>query len=329
MPVDITAATLQDTAGLYAGTGPIPGAALGSQPQVIAQGRTVPGAVESAPTVAGGVTGRHLTPLGTAAAPPAPKKSRTGLVVGLVLIALVAAGAAFEVPKLLHDGRLGLGDNGTITQTPSGLVTSTPSTATATTNVVMPPHVASTEPTPKAAPHDPKSPKTTTSTATGRAAPAVKATAVEAPPATHETPPPVTPPAPEPPPPAIVAPPPVPAPPLPAPAFNPQTCRAQPGAVRSTGATNAKDLTMNGTGAAWTGCAQRSLHEKPGAPITGSVHLSFTDNGAFRGATCAACPAPLAQCIASSTKPTVRLKITGGDVTGEPGFEVPITVTCE
>ena len=36
------------------------------------------------PTVAGGITASHLTPLGTAAAPPLPRKSRRGLIVGLV-----------------------------------------------------------------------------------------------------------------------------------------------------------------------------------------------------------------------------------------------------
>jgi serine/threonine-protein kinase len=337
MPVDMAAATLQDTAGISAGTAPITGPGMGSGPQVVAHGRTVPRAVESAPTVAGNITTSHLTPLGTAAAPPAPKKSRTGLFVGLVVLALLAAGAAFAAPKLLHDGRLGLGDNGTITATPTVHIT-TPSAMTPS-NVTLPPVTPTgTEPSPKAAPNDPKPPKPTTPTSPARTNPGVKTTAaVEAPPATHETvaavtPPPPVPPPPEPPPPATtVAPPPVPAAPTPppAPAFNPQTCRAQHGQVRSTGATNAKDLTLNGTAGAWTSCAQRSIHEKPSAPVTGSVHLSFTDNGAFRGATCAGCPAALAQCIASTTKPTVRLKITGGDVTGEPGFEVPITVTCE
>jgi serine/threonine protein kinase len=335
-PIDIAAATLQDTAGISAGTAPTAGTGLGSGPQIVAQGRTVPGAVESAPTVAGNITTSHLTPLGTAAAPPAPKKSRTGLFVGLVVIALLAGGAAFAAPKLLHDGRLGLGDDGAITATPTGHTTATAPSTTTPSNITLPPIVPTgSAPSPKAAPSDPKTPKPATPASPGRATPAVKTTAaVEAPAATHETvaaaPP--TPPPPEPPPPATtVAPPPAPATPAPppAPAFNPQTCRAQHGTIRSTGATNAKDLTLNGTAGAWTSCAQRSIHEKPGAPITGSVHLSFTDNGAFRGATCAGCPGPLAQCIASSTKPTVRLKITGGDVTGEPGFDVPITVTCE
>jgi hypothetical protein len=59
------------------------------------------------------------------------------------------------------------------------------------------------------------------------------------------------------------------------------------------------------------------------------VHLAFTDNGSFRGATCASCPAPLAQCIATSTGRTAIYKNRSGDVTGDPAFDVAITVTCD
>jgi len=86
---------------------------------------------------------------------------------------------------------------------------------------------------------------------------------------------------------------------------------------------------MPGTASAWTACAPRSIREKPSVPIAGSVHLSFSDNGAFDGASCTGCPPPLAQCIASSTGKTVALKIRGGDITGLPAFDVPITVTCD
>jgi hypothetical protein len=86
---------------------------------------------------------------------------------------------------------------------------------------------------------------------------------------------------------------------------------------------------MNGTANAWTACAQRSIKDKPNGPISANVRINFTDNGSFRGASCSGCPAPLAACIAQSTRNTVALKIRGGDVTGEPTFDVPVTFTCE
>jgi hypothetical protein len=92
---------------------------------------------------------------------------------------------------------------------------------------------------------------------------------------------------------------------------------------------NAKDLTTNGLAGAWTTCAQSALRERPSAPISASVHLAFSPPGCVGGARCAASPAPLAQCIASSTGRAVALKIKGGDVTGDPSFEVPINVTCD
>jgi hypothetical protein len=332
MPVDIAAATLEQPAGTVPGTSPMgPPPAFATNP-VIAQGRTAGGAVESAPTVAGGITASHLTPLGTAVAPPVAKKSRAGLAIGLGLFAVLAIAAAAVGPRLLHEARGGHGSEASITPVPTGLATGAPTT-TSTTNTT---NTTNATPPPSAHPNqpmDPKQPKHTSGTPTTRGA-AGKTPPVEPPPTSAAVAAPApSPPAPDPPPPATTAapaPPPPAAPtPPPAPAFNPQTCKATPGTVRSTGATNSKDLSMNGTAGAWTACAQRSIQEKPGAPITGSVHLSFSDNGAFRGATCAGCPAPLAQCIASSTGRTVALKIRGGDVTGEPGFEVPVTVTCD
>jgi len=59
------------------------------------------------------------------------------------------------------------------------------------------------------------------------------------------------------------------------------------------------------------------------------VHLAFTDNGNLRGASCAGCPGPLAQCIASSTGRAAVYKNRSGDLTGAPEFDVPITVTCD
>ncbi|HSO40452.1 MAG TPA: hypothetical protein VLT33_48330, partial [Labilithrix sp.] len=126
-------------------------------------------------------------------------------------------------------------------------------------------------------------------------------------------------------PPPVVTPP---APP-PAPAFNPASCRASTGTVRSNGATSSRDLTLNGTAAAWTSCAQRAIKERPAGPISAVVHLTFNDTRAFRGARCPSCPPPLAACIASSTQPTVSVNFKGGDVTGDPAFDVPINIVCE
>jgi len=125
------------------------------------------------------------------------------------------------------------------------------------------------------------------------------------------------------------APAPAPAPAAHAPAFNAATCKATLGTARGSGATNAKDLTLNGTAAAWTACAQRSLKERPGGPISSVVHLMFSDTRAFRSATCTSCPPPIASCIASSTKGTVSVNFRGGDVTGDPVFDVPLTIVCD
>jgi serine/threonine-protein kinase len=325
MPVDIAAATLEVPNGGLA-TNPMGAPPAFATNPMVAQGQTGPRAVDSAPA-----PGSHLTPLGTAVAPPVAKKSRVGLFFGLcaVLAALGAGGmvAREKLGSKEHADRPH-GNGSTITPVPTGQVASTAATPTTSGAVApSPANAPSGHTAPSAIPsaNDPKgkhAPGTSTR-ASGR-------TTVEAPsPAIVEAAPVVTAAAPPPEPAPAPAPPPATPAPPPAPAFNPQTCRATPGTVHSTGATNSKDLAMNGTAAAWTSCAQRSIHEKPSAPISGSVHLSFTDNGAFRGASCAGCPAPLAQCIASSTGRTVALRIRGGDVTGEPAFDVPVTVTCD
>jgi hypothetical protein len=123
----------------------------------------------------------------------------------------------------------------------------------------------------------------------------------------------------------VATPPPVVAPA--APAFNAQTCRASVGPARTTGATSSKDLVLSNAAATWTQCAQRSLKERPSAPLAVTVHLAFIDKG-FRSATCAACPSALAACI-QATRPPVSLNIRGGDITGEPSFDVPLTITCD
>ena len=331
-PVDIAAATLQQAqSDMAPGTAPM--VVAGGMAPMVASGLTARNpAIESAPTVAGGISASHLTPLGTAAAPPEPgKRPRGGLLVGVALGALLVGGAGIVVTTKLTSRPHGSSNDGP----PISALLTVPITPVAPTglasSVALTPPSTPAEPSPPPSPVDsklPKPPGVPTGRGTAKATPEPVAAVGVAPVAA----PPAAPPAPEPPPAPTVAPPPPPpvAPVAPAaPVFNPMTCRATAGQIRSVGGTNAKDLTLNGTAAAWTACAQRSLHEKPSAPISSSVHLAFTDNGGFRGASCAGCPAPLAQCIAGSTGRTAVYKNKSGDVTGDPAFDVPITVTCD
>jgi serine/threonine-protein kinase len=309
-------------------TGPRP---IGTPMSV--QGVTAP--LESAPTVVGQMTASHLTPLGTAAATPppqaqAPSGSRAGLFFGVAAGALLVGGGFVGVFVLRKDH-----PTQTVVTTPetpaSGTIATPTSTTTVTAKTVASARHDTTPPpqTPSATVSNAKTPKHTTAHA-----PTATATAtVEDPPSTvgaaaveAKTPPP---PEPTPAPTAATPPPPVVPVPPPVAAFNSQTCHAVVGTARSNGAVNSRDLSMSGTPAAWTACAQRTLREKPSAAIVASVHLSFTDNRAFRGATCGSCPIALGQCIATSTQRTVSINIRGGDVTGEPAFDVPVTFTCD
>jgi len=330
MPVDIAAATLEaPQTNTPPGTAPMVVAAGGAQ--IVARGATAPGpAVESAPTVAGGITASTLTPLGTAAAAPEPqKKSRAGLIFGVALVGVLVGGGALFAKRELANQSGPIVDPNRLPPTtslasPPPLAPPGPASALALT----PPVTPTGELSPPPGPADPKVPKPpSVPTGRGPGKPPVEAVGVAVPVAPVAAPVPEAPPAPV----AIVrAPPPVVAPPpVAAPAFNPATCRATAGPIRTNGATNAKDLTLNGTAGAWTACAQRSLREKPSAPISSSVHFVFSDSGSLRGISCAGCPAPLAQCISSSTGRTATYKNRGGDVTGTPEFDVPITVTCD
>lgn len=315
IPVDAAAVTLEEPGGFATG-----------------QAASAP-----APVVAGAVAaGSRLTPLGTAAAstgaPAGPKKSRTGLVVVLVAVGLLGVGAAVAAPKVLQNMRGGHDDG-----VPTPVAKDVPSAAIPSarpTKLPVPPTNAITgQPSTAPAPSGQKAPKhTTPPTPSGRGATTSKA--AERPPPEGATAA-VNAQAP-----ASVAEPPAPSAPAPsastpiapAPAsssaFNPATCHAQLGAPRSSGATSAKDLSLNSTASAWTSCAQRSIHEKPSAPIAANVRLLFTDSGVFRSATCTGCPPALAQCIATSTGRSVALK--SRDATGEPpAFEVSATFTCE
>lgn len=326
------------------GTGPVPvviagGAQVGSGPMVVPS--TTAPSMTNAPSVAGGsggpTGGSLLTPLGTAAATgtslEGPKRSSAGLFVGIALGALlVGGGGVAAYLRSEHGPTAGkqlAPDPSSPQKLQSHAVPPHPTTPKTPTSPTSSPSSAQPPIAPDATTHtvDPKHPK---GTPTGHNAVNAKV-AVEPPPSVPVAAPP--PPTQEPPPPPVtVAPPPPPPPvvvaPPAAPAFNPATCRAAVGQVRSNGATTARSLTMNGTPGVWTSCAQRSIRERPAGPIAGTVHIMFTDNKGFRGASCAACPAALAQCIASNTQRSVAIDFKG-EVTGEPAFDVPVTFSCD
>jgi serine/threonine protein kinase len=344
MPVDIAAATIE--ASGPPGTLPM---AAGSVPMLAGAGTSpsapFTGAIASAPTVADGLTASHLTPLGTAAAPPVASKSRTGVLVAVIAGVALLAGGGLAATKILNVGHAVRhatsdtnGSNGTGTSSPIPHVTSatpdpTPTNAppTTTTTTAATPPPATTEGATGPVANDPRGAK--------HGSPGVKGNglagkgAVEPPPVpvAAAVPPPAIPAVPEPPP-IVTAPgpPPIPAAPPPpqAPAFNAQACRAAAsGSVRSNGATNAKDLQANNAVATVTSCARSLLREKPGGPINATVQVRFSDSGQFRGASCASCPPALAQCVSGAGR-GMSVKF-HGEVTGEPSFDVPMTITCE
>jgi serine/threonine-protein kinase len=80
-------------------------AAAGEPDQRASGASASAGAVEVAPTIAGGMARSRLTPLGTAGGPEPRVKSRVGIVVGLVIVAVLAAAAAIVGPRMLRDVR--------------------------------------------------------------------------------------------------------------------------------------------------------------------------------------------------------------------------------
>jgi serine/threonine protein kinase len=341
MPVDISAATVE--ASGPAGTLPMSALSAGgvrvSPKASTSEGAAFAGAIASAPTVAGGLTASHLTPLGTAAAPPVASKSRSGVLVAAIAGVALLAGGVFGVAKIT---RVGHSVHHATNDTNGSGATGTSSPAPQVTSPTPDPTPTSAPPTPPAGgANGPVVVDLRGGKPGPQAAPAVQGTknnglvgkaASEPPPVTGAAavPPPV-PPVPEPP--AIVAAP-VPAPPVPvapppqAPAFNAQDCRAaSSGPVRSNGATNAKDLQVNNAVGTVTSCARSLLREKPGGPINATVQVRFSDSGQFRGASCASCPSALAQCVSGAGR-GMSVKF-HGEVTGEPSFDVPMTITCE
>jgi len=340
MPVDVGSVT---EAALPSTMGGAVSAVAGTVPIVVNHSSLSPAgpqtspvaAIASAPTIAGVATaGSTLTPLGTSTVEPS-KKSKTGFVLAAVaVLAVGGVAAAFVGPKLMAKGS-------DTTSTASTSTSATPSSTTAQTAAIPSATTTASSPTivaePKSsAPVDPKTTKTTiTSTAHTVATAAHTATTTNAQTtpdpvvAAVAAPQPTVEPAPPPPTPtAAPSPPPTVAPPPPAAVFNAATCRATTGAARSNGAVNAKDLNAASAAGAWTACA-RSLKEKPGGPISASVNVRFSDTGQFRGASCASCPAAIQQCVVNSARGSVSLKIRGGDVTGDPAFDIPLSISCD
>ena len=300
-------------------------------PMVVAQGMTAPGAIESAPTVAGGISASHLTPLGTAAATTGSAgqgtKSRAGLVIAVAALALLAGGGAVAATVLLSNKHPAQ----SVVPVPSSGMVATPSSVSTTTPVSSAPVAITTAATPtptdaKSAKHTtgPRGPATKVTAEAVASAPLAVAVAVpvaptSAPPA---PPPPATTAAPTPPPATPTAP--------PAAAFNAQTCRAAVGGPRSlNGAVNSKDIDIKAAPGAWTACARSSIHEKPNGPIVASVRINFKDTKAFTGASCAGCPPALGSCVAAATPRAAFLNVRGGDISGDPAFDVPVTFTCD
>jgi tRNA A-37 threonylcarbamoyl transferase component Bud32 len=357
-PVDIAAATMQAGPEGPLGTLPLGNGAYGGVP-VIAKSHTAPvgpggaggsggaAAIESAPTVAGGITASHLTPLGTAAAAPPPaKRSRPGLVFGVVAIAAVLGGGAFVANMYRHDGRANAmhrGDDGTSTATPvahaASAATDNPAVPSGASNTSPPTTITALTTATTAEPSAPnaidaKGPKhggpvvhggkgaveanpvVTPAGGTARGIPAVVTAPV---PATPDSPAVVVAPVPAPPPPVT---------PPPAPAFNAQSCRVTSSSVRGNGSTNAKDLQVGNAVGTVTSCARSLIHEKPGAPINATVQVRFSDSGQFRGSTCPSCPPALQPCVSGAGR-GMSVKFRSGDVTGEPSYDVPMTITCD
>jgi tRNA A-37 threonylcarbamoyl transferase component Bud32 len=356
-PVDIAAATLQAGADGAASTLPMGNGGYGSVP-VIAKSQTAPAgsgglvgigspaALESAPTVAGGITASHLTPLGTAAAaaPPA-KKSRASLVFGVVAVSALLAGGALGATRYLRDARGGGAhrvEDGTGTSSPVAHATSaTSDTPPVPSGAINAPPATTitaltTAETPAPNPIDAKGPKHGGPNAhgggkgplegnpavspAGAAVPVMPAVVAAPIPAPPDVPAVAVAPVPAPPP-AVVTPP-------PAPAFNAQSCRVTSAPVHGNGATNAKDLQVGNAVGTVTSCARSLLREKPAGPINATVQVRFSDSGQFRGSTCPACPPALQTCVSGAGR-AMSVKFRSGDVTGDPSYDVPMTITCD
>jgi cytoskeletal protein RodZ len=278
------------------------------------------------------VIASKTTPLGTSlvadSAPPPKRASKTPLlaVVGLGAVALGVVGVLVIKPKLAQP--TSPATPVTATESVKSAEVPAPKIPTSSSATIAP------DPPSSGVPADAKSSHLPTPTAPNKSPvkPGDPHTMSKAPepepvvvaPAPAPEPAPAPPPAPAP---APAAPSPAPAP-APA-AFNPNTCKAVLGPKRGVSGSHPQELTLNGTDAAWSACARSSIKSAPAAPIAATVRLKFSDNRAFRGATCTGCTPALNQCIAASTGRTVSVSFKSGDVTGEPDFDVPVTFTCD
>jgi eukaryotic-like serine/threonine-protein kinase len=321
-------------------------ALAGEAPEVLASmAPSAPPPIHSAPTVAGnpiaasgqpqqaasrtaplgGPDAGKVTPLGAEAAPAAQGRGGgRALLVGGAL-ALVGVGALGGVVVALRTP-----SPVTVIAAPPTVAPSEAPSASDSAAIELPATPPTGAPTESAAPSDSAAPTDTSPRAPHKAVHGAPPKSLERSP----EPAPTSPPEPAPPEPAPTAPPAAPptkapeapAPP-PAPAFNPSRCVARAGAAKSNGAVAAKDFHPGDLSNAYTQCFRQSLSARPGGPIQATVQVRFDDNGRFRGATCAACPPAARRCVEAGSS-HARVTFRGGDVTGQPAFDVPVTFAC-
>jgi hypothetical protein len=85
---------------------------------------------------------------------------------------------------------------------------------------------------------------------------------------------------------------------------------------------------LNGAPGAWTRCAKSGISSRPGGPVSATVTVRYTDSRQFRGASCAGCPGAMAACVAQAGTAGMTVNF-GNEVTGEPVYTVPLTITCD
>ncbi|MBX3219263.1 MAG: serine/threonine protein kinase [Labilithrix sp.] len=273
-----------------------------------------------APEAALGGAGKH-TPLVAELVAAESRSSRAPIVVAVALLALGLGGVGVVLAQKTE--RADVDPSATLaTESSEPLAVEVKPSA--------PGEPSSAPPAPSPSPTEAKSSKRPSAPPppSAKATADATTTAVPTSPPLNATPEPAPSPAPEPPPESTVAPALAPVPP-PAPAFNAASCRATLGAPKSASGYSAKALTLRGTDAAWTSCAKTAIEQKPAGRIVGTVRIRFNDNKVFRGATCSGCTPALSECIAASTGKTASVGLKGGDPTGDPEFDVPVTFACD
>ncbi|MDB4942925.1 MAG: Serine/threonine protein kinase PrkC, regulator of stationary phase [Labilithrix sp.] len=290
----------------------------------------LPSAIESAPTVAGGMASTSQVVLQSARdqLKEPPRGSRTGLLVGLAVVATLIGAAVVIVPQVrARVGASGAATDVSPSAVPSALSSPGPSASSAGSSssvATQPPQLPATGPrvpepasasrdpkAPKAATKDPKDPKKTVA---GVADSGAESASAAAPASASAS--------------AAVAPdaPLVPGGPA---AFSAATCKTSSGgSPSSAGPASASDLKVSPSAyAAWSRCAQE-LKDRPAAPINVAIHLQFTERG-FQAADCAACPPPVAACVKRVTSGKIVSFQGKGEVGAESAFEVPLVLSCD